>query len=220
MKFTEAGEPYYVDHVSKKTQWQHPAITAGPQVTVFWFSILTKRRIAFKYLCEAHSNWVHLSKIVKSNVCAANWKLWNASNERGHDSRQPGPRVRSVFGCISWAWSPSSNSMPGRTICIYNRLGDVLLSVVSTVVFLYSTGFWQLPFFRTRPNRSSYSSLTINGKCWKTRRELWPSPGPVWAGWGGAAPAMRTWPWPRRRRWWWGTLSMTEPRDTQTLIPS
>ena len=32
MKFTEAGEPYYVDHVSKKTQWQHPAIT-GPQVT-------------------------------------------------------------------------------------------------------------------------------------------------------------------------------------------
>lgn len=30
MKFTEAGEPYYVDHVSKKTQWQHPAIT-GPQ---------------------------------------------------------------------------------------------------------------------------------------------------------------------------------------------
>ena len=32
MKFTEAGEPYYVDHVSKKTQWQHPAIT-GPQVS-------------------------------------------------------------------------------------------------------------------------------------------------------------------------------------------
>lgn len=30
MKFTEAGEPYYVDHVTKKTQWQHPAIT-GPQ---------------------------------------------------------------------------------------------------------------------------------------------------------------------------------------------
>ena len=41
MKFTEAGEPYYVDHVSKKTQWQHPAIT-GTQVNVhvaqvFWF---------------------------------------------------------------------------------------------------------------------------------------------------------------------------------------
>ena len=32
MKFTEAGEPYYVDHVTKKTQWQHPAIT-GPQVS-------------------------------------------------------------------------------------------------------------------------------------------------------------------------------------------
>jgi len=27
MKFTEAGEPYYVDHVSKKTQWQHPGST-------------------------------------------------------------------------------------------------------------------------------------------------------------------------------------------------
>ena len=74
--------------------------------------------------------------------------------------------------------------------------------------------------FRTRPNRSSYSSLTISGKCWKTRRELWPSPGPVWAGWGGGAPAMRMWPWPRRRRWWWGTVLMTEPRDTQTLTPS
>ena len=50
MKFTEAGEPYYVDHVSKKTQWQHPAITAGPQVTVLctWVSISMERRIAFK----------------------------------------------------------------------------------------------------------------------------------------------------------------------------
>ena len=33
MKFTEAGEPYYVDHVSKKTQWQHPAATQATQVT-------------------------------------------------------------------------------------------------------------------------------------------------------------------------------------------
>ena len=27
MKFTESGEKYYVDHVSKKTQWEHPSIT-------------------------------------------------------------------------------------------------------------------------------------------------------------------------------------------------
>lgn len=52
MKFTEAGEPYYVDHVTKKTQWQHPAIT-GPQVTqvVTWFFILIKHTL--KLLREA-----------------------------------------------------------------------------------------------------------------------------------------------------------------------
>ena len=27
IKYTEAGEPYYVDHVSKKTQWQDPRST-------------------------------------------------------------------------------------------------------------------------------------------------------------------------------------------------
>ena len=57
MKFTEAGEPYYVDHVSKKTQWQHPAIT-GPQVTemVTLFNILIKQILkklmgVLSYLC-------------------------------------------------------------------------------------------------------------------------------------------------------------------------
>ena len=57
------------------------------------------------------------------------------------------------------------------------RLWDVLLSLVVGYIIHDFDNY----IFRTRPNRSSYSSLTINGKCWKTRRELWPSLGLVWA---------------------------------------
>ena len=50
LKFTEAGEKYYVDHVSKKTQWEHPAITL---VTILPYSFELSKLIVYVY---RHSN--------------------------------------------------------------------------------------------------------------------------------------------------------------------
>lgn len=42
VKYTEQGEQYFVDHVSKKTQWQDPRITqvSSVKTVILWITLL------------------------------------------------------------------------------------------------------------------------------------------------------------------------------------